>query len=175
MNHRPLKILFAVTLTVIIAIAALQSFGGGGSGGAKAFDTQDLRQAAKAGEITRAVWRGTEIQGELKDGTRFTTIVPDANVAGSLPIQETLRQANVKLEYASPGIAGLAVRVLAMLAFPLLIVGLVYFLVLRPATAGTPSTNARIERLERALDQAQTEINQLREALSAKGAHGLSS
>ncbi|RYG23509.1 ATP-dependent zinc metalloprotease FtsH, partial [bacterium] len=140
MNKSPLRMLTFVVLAVVLCIAALQMVGPGSGmlvgNSPKKYDLQQLSEAVKKGDITKATWQGTTLEGSLADGTRFETSVPDPNSGGSAPIQEMLQQGNVKVSFASPPVTAALLQVLATIALPLMIVGLIYFLVLRPAQMG---------------------------------------
>ncbi len=165
-------------MAILLVVIAFQSFGSGGEA-PKRLDLQQLSQAVKGGEITKAVWQGNTLEGEFKDGTRFVASVPELNRGGSPPLQEMLRDGNVKLEIASPPMTAAFLQIFATIALPLLIVVTIYFLILRPARrsygGGDPEAQTRIAQLERALGQAHMEIQILREALVTRNIEGLSS
>jgi len=170
---RPLRTLAFVLAAIAIAVVAMQSIPSR-NGRPRHLDMAELTRAAGGQEIVKATWRGSTLEGFLKDGTAFVTVVPEMNSMGSTPVQELLLLNHVNWENAEPSSGRAALSILAMFALPLLIVGAAYFLILRPAGRSF-STEARIDRLEQALAQAQAEISQLREALRSSKATSLSS
>jgi ATP-dependent Zn protease len=176
LTKSPLRTLAFALLAVVLCVFALQMLPSGGAGaGPKQFDVQQLTQAVNSGEVTKASWQDNVLKGDLKDGTQFVMNVPEISSAGSLPTQDLLRGANVKLKIANSPTASMPLALLAALTMPLLIIIAIYFLVLRPANRGGSGGQGRIAELERALGQAHLEIQALREALSAKTMEGLSS
>ncbi len=138
MNKSPLRTLTLVALVVVMCVAAMQMLGSSNGLGlmpkTQSFDLQRLNQEAK--NIDKATWQGAVLEGTLKDGTQFTANVPDPNSPGGSEIQKNLLGAGAKLNIATPPMTAALLQVLATIALPLMIVGLIYFLVLRPAQMG---------------------------------------
>ena len=128
-----------MVLAVVLCIIAMQTLspaGGVLGNSPKRYNSQDLAKSVKAGEITKVTWQGTTLDGDLKDGTKFTMSVQDPSSSGSVPTQELLRNGNVNVEIANPPMTAALLQVLATIALPIMIVVAIYFLVLRPAQMG---------------------------------------
>ncbi len=89
-------------------------------------------QSAKH-NIETISWQQNQISGTYRNGDKFTaTVVNPETTAGNTLSQELIKNgATVKIEGA-PIIAGI-VGILSVIAIPLMMIALIYFLVLRPA------------------------------------------
>ncbi len=88
------------------------------------------------GLVASAEWQQSTLKGELKDGTKFTATVPDINGPGSNDYESFLRSNHVPYQRLEPPVSSTILNVLGVIAFPLMLIALIYFLVLRPAQMG---------------------------------------
>ncbi len=150
MNKSPLRTLTLVLLAVVLCVAALQVLNP--SGGAlgmmpqkKTLNTQELYQSIVDNRIVDANWQGNLMEGKfyanaddkkVQKTTNFESVVPDPNSGGSNTLQQLIQQYKPKIALANPPMTAALLQVLATIALPIMIVGLIYFLVLRPAQMG---------------------------------------
>jgi cell division protease FtsH len=138
--NRPAKTLFVLVIIIITGIAAINLVAGPTSplGGAqvKQMTTAELNQAIEAGNIEKAEWQQSRFEGTLADGTRFTATVQPPESAGGANFEEFLRANDVEYDKRPAPISHQALGILSIIAFPLMIIALIYFLVLRPAQMG---------------------------------------
>ncbi len=139
MNKSPLKILASAVFLIVVCLLAVAMLGpsaGSPFGSSKKPFTQS-ELLAHAGDIEKASWQGNTIEGTMKDHVaQFEATVPDQNSQAGANIAKTLTDKGVNLVYATPPASAALLQVLTAIALPLMIVGLIYFLVLRPAQMG---------------------------------------
>ena len=139
MNKSPLKILASAVFLIVVCLVAVAMLGpsaGSPFGPSKKPLTQS-ELLANAGNIEKASWQGNTIEGTMKDHVgQFEATVPDQNSQAGANIAKTLTDRGVNLVYATPPASAALLQVLTAIALPLMIVGLIYFLVLRPAQMG---------------------------------------
>ena len=147
MNKSPIKTLALVVMTVVLCVIAMQALNTSSFivAKTKTFNSKQLNDVIVGGKdakgealpkIEKATWQGGLLEGTLTDGTQFQSNVPELNGAGSDDLQKRLNAANVNVTYATPPMTAALLSVLATIAVPLMIIGLIYFLVLRPAQMG---------------------------------------
>ncbi|HVT13646.1 MAG TPA: ATP-dependent zinc metalloprotease FtsH [Fimbriimonadaceae bacterium] len=132
-------------MIVVIACIALMNlittpaiFGGAQP---KAVDIATLIGKVKAGEVTKIDWQQNKLTGEYTNGDKFTTNFVEYSSAGARPLQDAIAEAGGKgkapaVNLLDPPASTTIVSVLSVVAFPLMLIGLIYFLVLRPAQMG---------------------------------------
>jgi len=137
---RAARNLFVLVVTLLLVMAVWNSFsGGGGLLGAGQPPTQlkvgELQQRAANGEVASSTWQGTEIRGKLKSGEQFVTKAPNVDTAADTELFRVLAEKG-GLETPGPPASAALVSILSVIAFPLMIAVLIYFLVFRPMQMG---------------------------------------
>ena len=143
---RATRLLFFTLVIAILVIALMNAFGG--SAGSifhnqvKDLSISEFRNDVAQKLVVNAKWQQEEITGQFKDKenngglTKYTVRVPDAGTTTGRDILNELRDNNVPTDLEpAPMSAGL-LSILSMIAFPIMIIALLYFFVLRPAQMG---------------------------------------
>ncbi|MEX2243219.1 MAG: ATP-dependent zinc metalloprotease FtsH [Fimbriimonadaceae bacterium] len=133
--------LFIAILAVIAVFFLLNAFGNGtgmGMLGKKAtrFDITTYKQEIEARNVKSARWQGSEISGELQDGTKYTTryVSIDSQSAESLV---NLMEANgVKLTSEPPPASATILPFVGIFLLPVALIILFYYVFIRPAQQG---------------------------------------
>jgi cell division protease FtsH len=95
-----------------------------------------LHQEIEARNVREATWQQTTIEGTLADGTKFRATGVDPGSAGGSALQEKMVEYGVNYEIkGAPMIAGF-LTLLTMIAFPLIIILILYFFFIKPAQMG---------------------------------------
>ena len=141
MNKSPIKILALTVFVIVMLIMAVSMLGSPGSGPFNlAGKTQKYTQTELLGKlpsVQKATWQGTTLEGTLKDGiTRFEADVPDPNTPAGNSFRDTLLAQKVNFTTPPPSPSGAIFSALATIALPLMIIGIIYFFVLKPAQMG---------------------------------------
>jgi len=142
---RATRLLFFTLVIAILVIALMNAFGG--SAGSifrsqvKDLTMSEFRGAVAQKEIADAKWQQDEITGHFKDkdgqqAGKYTVRVPDPNSAGGAALQKELTDAGVSYELMQQPLSTGLLSILSMIAFPVMIIALLYFFVLRPAQMG---------------------------------------
>lgn len=129
---------------IIAAVAVVNLFYSSPTGGVfsgvtktpKQYDMSQLSAHIEAKDIADATWQQTHFTGVLKNGDKFDALVPDQGSAASTDLQQALRANHTPFKYDQPPLSSGIVAALSLLAGPLMIILLIYFLVLRPAQMG---------------------------------------
>ncbi len=128
---------------VIFGIALISSVGTGNSGGNffGGKTTQPLRYdqlvtALKEKKVKTANWQQNSLTGELRNGTQYVATVPEKDSEGAKSLVEKLEASDVEFQYDHPPVIAMVLSVLSVIAFPLLILAVIYFLLIRPAQMG---------------------------------------
>jgi ATP-dependent Zn protease len=98
--------------------------------------TSEFVQKLSRGQVSSANWLGKEIHGSLgsEDGSRaYEVTVPEVDSAAGAILLTQLMQSNVNWTIEKPPVSSAVLGALSVLAFPLMIIALIYFMVLRPA------------------------------------------
>ncbi len=108
------------------------------------------------GLVSRMEWQGSTIDVELKDGEKLTVraFTPESPAGRDLIQAAVSGNADLRILGVSPSATLLAV--LSVIGFPLMIIALIYFLLIRPMRG------ARISRME-------LEIKRIMDRLTATG------
>jgi cell division protease FtsH len=136
------RLLFFTVICAILVIAVMNAFGPSGTlfgrNQPQQFTITDLQAHIAKKDIAEAKWQGNEMTGTLSDGaqTKFTARVPEDTTTSGAELYKQLANAGVPLTLEPPPISQGLLGVLSMIAFPLMIVALLYFFVLRPAQMG---------------------------------------
>jgi len=127
-------------MLIIASVLLLNVIGGGQSplfpAKAKVLSQKEFLEHVSNNNIDSAEWQQTAFNGKLKDGTKFEVAVPDSNSAGGGALSNRLDNAKVNYKIVGPPMSTMVISALSVIAFPLMIMGLIYFLVLRPAQMG---------------------------------------
>jgi cell division protease FtsH len=127
-------------MLIIASVLLLNVLGGGPStlfpAKAKVLSQKEFLDHVTKNNIESAEWQQTNFNGKLKDGTRFEVTVPDSNSAGSSSLTKRLDDGGVNYKIVGPPMSAMVIGALSVIAFPLMIMALIYFLVLRPAQMG---------------------------------------
>jgi cell division protease FtsH len=139
------RLLFFTAVVALLIFALLNVFGSNGSLFGKAAPQQitvtELESHIKRSppDLTDVKWQQNEVRGTItggKEPVEFTLRAPDENSQAAARIQQLMADAGVKYTFESPPISQGIFGVLTMIAFPLMIVALLYFFVIRPAQMG---------------------------------------
>ncbi|MFN8220382.1 MAG: ATP-dependent zinc metalloprotease FtsH [Fimbriimonadales bacterium] len=134
--NRAARTLFLSLILVIVAISLLNLFGpnnGLMGSSPKELDYTSLVKELKAGNVEKGEWQLSRISGTLKDGTKYYTNV---NSEGKEQISREFVDNGAQLRFLDPPISSSFLSIISMIAFPLMILAMLYFLVLRPAQMG---------------------------------------
>ncbi len=133
-------------LAVVVVVLAFNVFSGGSgllgqsAKPTKPFNMQELYVHIEAKDensrIKKANWQQSRITGVLGDNTKFEAQVPDQHDPSAVTLATAFQQNNVPLEYDQPPFSNGVLTIISMFGFPLMILLLIYFLVLRPAQMG---------------------------------------
>ncbi|MGV3615938.1 MAG: ATP-dependent zinc metalloprotease FtsH [Fimbriimonas sp.] len=138
--NKPTRTLLVLVVIVFVSIAIMStlSSGSGGFGVQKRDDLQrsQFLTALEKGEVETAVWQQNTITGKLTNGRQYQVLVPDKDSPGAPSVVAALDASNATWKYEQPPITTAIVGLLSVIAFPLMIIALIYFLVLRPAQMG---------------------------------------
>jgi cell division protease FtsH len=102
----------------------------------RTLETSELLELIKTDQVAKAEWQQNTINGELVGGQQFTARVPMAESPGATPLVTALDSSKTKWNLAPPPLTNGLLGVLSVIGFPLMIIALIYFLVLRPAQMG---------------------------------------
>ncbi|MFY9234348.1 MAG: ATP-dependent zinc metalloprotease FtsH [Fimbriimonadaceae bacterium] len=136
--NKAARTLFLSVFVVILAIVLMNSLSPSGIiGGTKKTDMSaaQLKAEIEKKTIRKGTWQQDRIEGTLADGTEFLVRM-DPNHPLAKPIAEAILQYNSPIKQEPPPAITGFLSILSMFAFPLLIVALLYFFVLRPAQMG---------------------------------------
>jgi cell division protease FtsH len=127
-----------VIVFVGIAIMSTLSSGSGGFGVTQREEltTSQFIKALENDEVETADWQEKTISGKLRNGKKYHTLAPSqGDQTGAILLTE-LKQSKANWKLENPPITSAIVSLLSIIAFPLMIIALIYFLVLRPAQMG---------------------------------------
>ena len=140
MNSKPAKTLFLVLIIAALVIVVMQQLVSSNSSlfsSPKELSMSQLDEAISKGQIKTFDWQQNNASGTFSaDNTPFHALVPNSDSAAASSLIARLDAAKVPWKLASPPISGALLSILSMIAFPLMIIAVLYFLVLRPAQMG---------------------------------------
>jgi len=140
LNNRPAKTFFLLVIVIILGIALMNLITNPGSifsgNTPKELPASALNEAIKSHNIVEAKWQQSTLTGTLKDGTKFTSKVADIASSAADGFENFLRSNSVPYERMDPPASTTVLSILSVIAFPLMLIALIYFLVLRPAQMG---------------------------------------
>jgi ATP-dependent Zn protease len=107
----------------------------------KELDSNALIQEIRQGHVKEIDWQQSTVSGEFVTGSRFTSHFVPPDSPGAKPLQDAITEAKnsgsgLIVRYLDPPASTTVLTVLGVVALPLMLIGLIYFLVLRPAQMG---------------------------------------
>jgi cell division protease FtsH len=105
----------------------------------KTVGMKDIYAMIDKKEITDAEWQQTNLNGKyLENGVshQFEALVPAVDSQAGAALQAAFIKSGVNWRIVPPPVSATVFGFLSMIAFPLMILALIYFLVLRPAQMG---------------------------------------
>ncbi len=100
-------------------------------------DLGTFKTALADGNIGSVNWQQSQITGRYKNENQYQTLAMDINSnAASDLVKQIENTKGVKFKVEGPPMTSGVVQILSFIAFPLMILALIYFLVLRPAQMG---------------------------------------
>ena len=146
MTKNPAKTLLLLVVAVVAVIVMMNMLGGSGglSVGAKHRQLQsyELYQYLRDKKVESATWQQKTLTGRLDAekgqdaGQDFTAIVPDQDSPNAKGLTDLLNQSGAKWTTENPPWTQALFGILTAIVLPVMFVGLIYFLVLRPAQMG---------------------------------------
>jgi membrane carboxypeptidase/penicillin-binding protein len=124
-----------VILVVGILVLAFINFSGAGSLGARQQQLAFSQVAQRSGSIRKMkIEPDGQIFGEFDDGTRFESRGPDLTSPVWADFMTAMRASTPapEVDFPPPPAAQNLISLLSIIALPLMLFGLVYFLLLRP-------------------------------------------
>jgi len=91
---------------------------------------------AESNNIQQATWQQTNLDWTDKNGDKYHARAPDLASGGSDDLQKYMRDHNVNLKLEDPPAIQNLAGILTVVAVPLLVLALLYFLVVRPVQVG---------------------------------------
>jgi hypothetical protein len=83
-------------------------------------------------KVKSAHWRQTELTGELTDGTEFQVTVPEKDSPSALPVIQLINESGFNFSFDGPPVTEMLISVLSVLAFPMMILTVIYFFLIKP-------------------------------------------
>ena len=138
--NKAAKTLFASVFLVVAIIFVMNLAGGGTSalmgGKVEVLKYNDFVKELKQNGLQKAAWQQDTISGTLVDGRKFTTRVPNLESAGASSLHNMIDELGAPVDIEAPPISQGVLGMISLLGFPLLIFGLLYFFVIKPAQMG---------------------------------------
>ena len=138
--NKAARTLFASVFLVVAIIFVMNLVGGGTSalmgGKVEELKYNEFVKELKQNGVQKAVWQQDQMSGTLVDGRKFTVRVPDEKSAGATDLYAMIRQYDSPVSIEAPPISQSIVGLISLLGFPILIFGLLYFFVIKPAQMG---------------------------------------
>jgi cell division protease FtsH len=130
-------------ILVIFGVALISSVGNSGGAasilGGKTTVTlryDELLQDLRDKKVKVANWQQNNLNGELKDGTQFTASVPEKDGPSAQQLVTLINESGAQFNFDHPPISAMVIGFLGVIAFPLMILAVIYFLLIRPAQMG---------------------------------------
>jgi len=146
---KPARTLLIILIVVIFGVAIVSTTTDGGGipgpfGGQSAITLRydELITHLDGHDVETATWREHELSGELKNGSHFTVSVPDKDSAAGNQLTALLASTHTRFSYGHPSGLMTVLGALSFAAFPLMILAVLYFLLIRPAQRLNPPTPA---------------------------------
>ena len=128
-------------VTVIALIVTMQLFSDprtilGAGEQPKQLSISELTAMARSGEIKRGKWQLDKVTGQTANGTPYEARVGDQNTFLATNIENAFEEGHGVLSLEPPPAITNVFSILSVIAFPLMIGLMIWFLVLRPAQMG---------------------------------------
>lgn len=136
------RILLISVIAVFAVILLMQSLSPAGSGGfmggsqVTQLNLSEFETRIDAEQIRSADWQGSTITGEFTSGGRFRVSAPNFDSQTGSELLQRLRAKGVEVDTKGPPASATFMPFLAFLLVPLLLFGLLYFFIFRPAQSG---------------------------------------
>jgi cell division protease FtsH len=124
-------VLLLVVLTQLVGPVA----GMGKTPPQQAIESQVMADA-KAKLLKKVEWQQDQLKATLNNGSEIFAHVESADSPGAQDLKQAIEESGAQLDIQGPPPISTVVSVLSVIAFPLMILALIYFLVLRPAQMG---------------------------------------
>jgi len=141
---RPARTLLFVFFAVILG-TALISFGGScgnllGPRSAESLRYDEFVGYLSAKRVRSLVWQQNELTGKLDDGGTFSVVVPDKDSLAGSQLLTQIQVSGARFEYGRTPARVFVMSILSVIAFPVMILTVIYFLLIKPAQrpSGTP-------------------------------------
>jgi len=133
-----------MVLVVFLAIAALSVFSSGSGSFSfaaerKVLSLSDFYTKLKANTVDTADWQQQQITGKLsgdEPGKLYKVLVPEVSTPGGAEVMKELKGSKAIWKLEDPPAINAVMSVISVMVFPIMILLLIYFLVLRPAQMG---------------------------------------
>lgn len=87
-------------------------------------------------QVVKGTWQQNTFYGEAQGGELFQTIVGEKSDPSAQNVVAALTKSNAEWKFENPPVSSNLISLLSVIGFPLMIIALIYFLVLRPAQMG---------------------------------------
>jgi cell division protease FtsH len=144
--NKPARALFLTVLAIIVAIAAINYLPGSNTSLFSPDKTiemsvTDMLDHTAKGHMTKMEWQQSVISGEFSvpgdpKPTKFTVDVPSYDSSGAQGLWTKLIELKAPIKVLKPPVSQAVIGVLSVLAFPLMVILLLYFFVFKPAQMG---------------------------------------
>ncbi len=132
-----------MVILVIAGFLLIQLLGNGAGGILGGTTPQDVKTSQitkeiKDDNVKSGVWQEDTFTAELKqpEGNKIKAVVGTEGSAGSAGLKALLSEKGITYDIKSPPMTNAVISLLSMIAFPAMLLALIYFLVLRPAQMG---------------------------------------
>ena len=162
---KPAWTLFALIITIFAVFAVVNLFGPTSSySPAREITLNELYDLARGKEMKSASIAEGSVSGELVNGERVVVYGVQRDGEMGAEVLKMLMDNGVVVTLEKPPSSSIMLGLLSVLAFPLMILALIYFLVLRPATLNRPSvTQAQLQAAE--MEAMRQELREIRSLL----------
>ncbi len=158
--NKPTKFLVITVSLAILVIAAFNYMGNPGSLGFPSspkelsitdlYNELNVDRPDRQANIADVKWQQYELKGKFKDGGEFVARVPNENDAAGRDLMDAMRKKGVQVNLIPPPMTNGILGLLSIILFPLMIIGFLYFFVMRPQIgAGNQAMNFGRSRAKR--------------------------
>lgn len=137
--NKPARNIIGLIVLVFVGIALLTVFSSPSSGlgsRPRTLTMSELYSYLKDKKVEKAAWQQKSLTGTIVGGERFEALVPDQDAQTSAPLMAALNESGAKWQYENPPLMNTVYQLIQVAVFPIMILALIYFLVLRPAQMG---------------------------------------
>lgn len=145
---KPAKTLLIIFVAVVFGVALISSVGTGSSKGGGLFGgpsqalsysefVKDLRLTDKDAHKVKTVnWQQNSISGKLNDGSEYSVTVMEKDSSAAGPLVKMIEDSGAEFNFDHPPVIAMVLSALSFIAFPAMILAVIYFLLIRPAQMG---------------------------------------